>query len=72
MIINDIAILFEKLHEKYSAKEIARHFSRERKFVFMMKAGCNIKICPEFLAGLKHFGYELRLVKIENKNVTDG
>lgn len=68
MILDDIADLFEELHEKNKAKEIARHFGRERKFVYNTKAGCNVILNPEFVAGLNHYGYELRLVKKENKH----
>ena len=37
MLLDDIAGLFEELSQKYTHKEIARHFDRERKFVINMK-----------------------------------
>ena len=63
MIIDDLADLFVELEKKNSHKEIARHFGRERKFVMSMKAGCNFRLDYGFIAGLSHYGYELRLVK---------
>ena len=66
MILEDIANLFEELSSKYTNKEIARHFGRERKFVINMKSGCNFHMNPEFIAGLKEYGYELKLVKIRS------
>ena len=29
-----------------------------------MKCGCNFHMNPEFIAGLREYGYELKLVKI--------
>ena len=63
MIIDDLADLFVELEKNNSHKEIARHFGRERKFVMSMKAGCNFRLDYGFIAGLSHYGYELRLVK---------
>lgn len=71
MILTDIPDLFEELCSLHTHKEIARHFGRERKFVISMKNGCNVKITPEFIAGLNHFGYELILVKKEKCSATD-
>ena len=64
MILEDIANLFEELSAKYNHKEIARNFGRERKFVIDIKNGCNFRMNPEFIAGLREYGYELKLVKI--------
>ena len=64
MILDDIANLFEELSAKHTHKEISRHFGRERKFVINIKNGCNFIINPEFIAGLREYGYELKLVKI--------
>ncbi len=64
MILEDIANLFEELSAKHTHKEISRHFGRERKFVINIKNGCNFVINPEFIAGLREYGYELKLVKI--------
>lgn len=65
MILEDIADLFEELHKKNTAREIARHFGRERKFVHSVKNGCNVTLNSGFVAGLSHYGYELKLVKKE-------
>ena len=64
MILEDITNLFEELSAKHTQKEIARHFGRERKFVVNVKNGCKFVINPEFIAGLREYGYELKLVKI--------
>ena len=64
MIFEDISNLFEELSAKHTHKEISRHFGRERKFVINIKNGCNFVINPEFIAGLREYGYELKLVKI--------
>ena len=63
MLLDDIAGLFEELSQKYTHKDVARHFGRERKFVINMKNGCNPILNAEFLAGLNHYGYKLELVK---------
>ena len=64
MILEDIANLFKELSAKHTNKEIARNFGRERKFVINMKHGCNFHMNPEFIAGLREYGYELKLAKI--------
>lgn len=64
MALDDIADLFDELSTQYRHKDIARHFGRERKFVISVKNGCNINLNAEFIAGLKHYGYELKLEKI--------
>ena len=64
MILEDISNLFKELSTKHTNKEIARNFGRERKFVINMKCGCNFNMNPEFIAGLRKYGYELKLVKI--------
>ena len=65
MIIEDVANLFEELEKQNTHKEIARHFGRERKFVIGIKNGCSFVLNPEFIAGLKSFGYEIVLKKVE-------
>lgn len=67
MLLDDIATLFEELEKTNTHKEIARHFDRERKFVIAMKCGCGFHLTPSFLAGLNHFGYRLKLEKIEQE-----
>lgn len=66
MIIDDLADLFTELQKNNSHKEIARHFGRERKFVISMKNGCGFHLDYGFIAGLKHFGYELVLRKVSD------
>lgn len=63
MVLDDIADLFCELNKKHTNKEIARHFDKERKWVILMKQGCNLTLNAEFIAGLNHYGYELKLVK---------
>ena len=65
MLIEDIATMIEDLHKTNSAREISRHFGRERKWVYSAMNGCGIQLNPEFLAGLNHFGYELKLERKE-------
>lgn len=65
MLIEDLAVLFEELNKKYAAKDIAKHFERERKFIYYMKNGCTFHLDYAFIAGLKYFGYELKLVKVD-------
>lgn len=65
MFLEDIANLFEELSKNERHNDIARHFGRERKFVMFMKCGCGFHMNAEFLAGLNHYGYELKLVKKE-------
>lgn len=67
MIIEDIANLFEELEKQNTHKEIARHFDRERKFVIGIKNGCSFVLNPEFIAGLRTFGYEIVLKKVEGE-----
>lgn len=63
MITDEIANLITELHVYNSAKEIARHFDKERKWVYMAKYGKSFLVNAEFIAGLNHYGYELKLVK---------
>lgn len=65
MIIDDLADLFTKLHIYQSAKDIARHFDRDRKWLYMAKHGKSFTVNAEFVAGLNEYGYELKLVKKE-------
>ena len=63
-VLKEAVQKIEELSEKHTNKEIARHFGRERKFVTNMKCGCCFHMNPEFIAGLREYGYELKLVKI--------
>lgn len=67
MIIDDIADLICELRKTYTVKEIARQFDKNRQWVYTAECGCNVILNPEFIAGLNHFGYELKLVKKERK-----
>lgn len=63
MIIDDIADLIEQLTKRYTSKAIAWNFGKDRKWVYDRINGCNVVLSPEFVAGLNHYGYELKLVK---------
>lgn len=65
MITDDIADLIEELLKKNSAKDISRHFGKERKWVYQHRYGYSFILNAEFIAGLNHYGYELKLVKKE-------
>lgn len=65
MILNDLADLFSYLNIFYPAKEISRHFDKERKWSYLARYGKSYTLNAEFIAGLNHYGYELKLVKKE-------
>ena len=65
MVLDDIADLFENLHKKENATTISRHFGKKRKWFYIHKYGFNYVLDAEFIAGLNHYGYELKLVKKE-------
>lgn len=65
MVLTDIHDLFCELKKKYTCKEIARHFGRGRKWTMFIADGSNIVLNAEFIAGLRHFGYDLKLVKYD-------
>jgi hypothetical protein len=65
LILDDIANLFCELNIHYPAKEISRHFDKERKWVYLARCGKSYVLNAEFIAGLNHYGYELKLVKKE-------
>lgn len=65
MVLDELADLFSYLNIYYSAKEISRHFDKERKWFYLARYGKNYVLNSEFIAGLNHYGYELRLVKKE-------
>ena len=65
MVLTDIHNLFCELKKKYTCKEIARHFGKERKWTMLVADGGNIVLNPEFVAGLRHFGYDLKLIKYD-------
>lgn len=67
MVTDDIADLIEELHRKYPAREIARHFDKDRKWIYLAKYGHSYVLNAEFIARLNHYGYELRLVKKNDK-----
>ena len=63
VVMDDIADLLEELHKTHTAKEISRHFDKDRKWFYRHRNGCHITLTPEFIAGLRHYGYDLKLVK---------
>lgn len=65
MIIDDLADLFIYLNTQHPAKEISRHFGKERKWIYFAKYGKSFTVNAEFVAGLNEYGYELKLVKKE-------
>ena len=65
MIIDDIADLITTTNNTMTARQIARLFNRERKWVYLIKLGCNPVLNPDFVAGLHALGYELVLQKID-------
>lgn len=65
LILDDIANLFCELNIHYPAKEISRHFDKECKWSYLAKYGKSYVLNAEFIAGLNHYGYELKLVKKE-------
>ena len=67
MILDDIADFLEDLHKKESAKTISRHFGKERKWFYIHRYGFSYVLDSTFIAGLNHYGYELKLVKKERQ-----
>ena len=72
MIITEIQDLFCELKKKHTCQDIARHFEKERKWVMSVANGCNFTLNAEFVAGLRSFGYDLKLVKFDNKSNAEG
>ena len=67
MIIEEMSNLVESLQQKMSAEKVAKIFGKERKWTFSIKNGCNFRIDYGLIAGLKSLGYEIKIVKINNK-----
>ena len=67
MILDEVADLFEELNKEKTCKQIANTFDKERKWVSWMKLGYSFKVDAEFVAGLKEYGYELKLVKLPDR-----
>ena len=63
MIIEDIANLIFELHQKKTAREVAKIFGKERKWTYFIEKGCTFNLDYDFIAGLSSLGYELKLVK---------
>ena len=63
MILDDIADVIIEARRTKTAKEIARLFSKERKWVFFAQEGCNLRLDYNLVSGLNALGYELKLVK---------
>lgn len=63
-VLEDIAKLIEDLNKKQSAISIAETFGRKSKdSIYAIKNGCSFRLDDKFVAGLKSYGYELKLVK---------
>lgn len=67
MIITDIQDLFIELNKSYTCRQIGRVFGKERKWVMYRKWVDEFTVTPEFVAGLKEYGHELKLVKVKRK-----
>lgn len=65
IIHDDIANLINDLLATNSAKLLAREFSVDRKTIYSYKEGCTFNLTPEFIAGLRVYGYDLKLVRKE-------
>lgn len=63
MILDDMSDLFEEATARKTAKEIARDFNRNRKWVYQNKNCTYFKVDIDFICGLSSLGYELKLVK---------
>lgn len=68
ILFDDLADLFQELNKHQTQAEIAHRFGRQRKFIQMMQAGCGFRCDSAFLAGLKSYGYDLKLVKKGEEN----
>lgn len=64
MIIEDMARLMDELCKKNKTKYVARQFGKERKWVYSVKNGCSFVIDAKVVAGLREFGYDIKLVRI--------
>ena len=63
ILFDELADLFQELNKTQTQAEIAHRFGRQRKFIQMMQAGCGFRCDSAFLAGLKSYGYDLKLIK---------
>ena len=63
MVLDDIADAIAEARKSKTAKEVARLFDKERKWVNFVQNGCNVRLDYNLVAGLHALGYELKLVK---------
>lgn len=71
MIIEDMAKLLDELCKDNKTKYIAHQFGKERKWVYSVKNGCSFVIDANVVAGLREFGYDIKLVKLREKEGDD-
>lgn len=67
MVTDEIVDLMLELEKTHKHKDIARQFDKDRKWVIGIKNGVRPRIDYNLIAGLRYFGYELRLEKIDGK-----
>ena len=63
IIHDEISDLMNDLLATNSAKLLAREFGVDRKTIYSYKYGCQFLLTSNFVAGLRVFGYDLKLVK---------
>lgn len=63
MILEDFANTLSEIAIKNTVTDVAKHFNRERKWVYNVIAGCSFRLDDDVLQGLYDYGYELKLVK---------
>lgn len=68
MVLDEIYDLIDCLSKKNGSRRVANSFGKEKKWIYSVKNGCTIKLNAEFIAGLKEYGYELKLCKINENN----
>ena len=67
MIIEDMANLITELRKRQSAREIAKIFNKERKWVYAIENGCTFRLDYNLIIGLNELGYEIKLQKRSDK-----
>lgn len=67
MILNDIRELIRHLLKDKTVKETAKIFGKHREWIYAVEKGSSIKLNQSFIDGLALLGYELQLVRKEDK-----